>query len=141
MARASVVGAELGRSPSPARSRAWAASSRPPVLPSMQRDKRAMIGLPFSAISRSGRDRPRPPPLVVTTQRDGDWRAPFSVLTQHRGSHSIALLRVRAGQTARQNQRLLSVAPTNTRLPMLGKQLRRKMAHPASGWQCLCGAP
>ena len=71
------------------------------------------------------------------------------MLTQHRGSHSIALLRFRAGQTARQNQRLLAghdlarlgVVPTSTRLPMLGKQVGLKIAHPAADEQRICGAP
>jgi hypothetical protein len=35
----------------------------------------------------------------------------------------------------------LGVAPTSARLPMLGKQVGLKIAHPATGWQRLYGAP
>ena len=66
---------------------------------------------PHTVISRSGRDRPRPPPLVVTTQQDGDWRAPFSVLPSIEDHTASLCCGFEPGQTARQNQRLLSVAP------------------------------
>src|SRR5829696_3498892 len=35
----------------------------------------------------------------------------------------------------------LGVVLTSTRLPMLGKQVGLKIAHPAPDWQRLCGAP
>jgi hypothetical protein len=73
---------------------------------------------------------------------------PFSVLTQHRGS-TASICCVRPG---RQHARTsgcslvtilspLGVVPPSCRLPMLGKQVGLKIAHPAPDKQRLCGAP
>ena len=73
---------------------------------------------------------------------------PFSVVTQHRGS-TASICAVRPG---RQHARTsdcslvtilspLGVVPTSTRLPMLGKQVGLKIAHPAADEQRICGAP
>jgi hypothetical protein len=73
---------------------------------------------------------------------------PLSVLTQDRGSTASICCRS-TRQTARQNQRLLAghdfvpsqCGTRSCRLPMLGKQVGLKIAHPATDKQCLCAAP